>query len=292
SSIPDFDTAMPAKSGPSKDPLRAELYSTPLHFYKPTELMSVPWVANHSKECKGVPLMGKFCYSSTNFMLLGMALAQYAGVDNWAALNQTVWLPDYLQGQIRFANSGAPKDVGAVPGYDRTSYNRPQGDQNNHNNWAVDGVFAGWTASNVVATAQQIADLSWELWGPSASIAPKDLVEEMIPKPLHVYGLGAFNIGLFSSGQKGALGKGYGHLGATYGYQSIVGFFPAQNISLAVATNIETDKQVQTPDTMCFAYNAVAGVLMNKTFECTFEVVGYYGGRCTCTEKPKPVLIV
>ena len=37
----------------------------------------------------------------------------------------------------------------------------------------VDGVFAGWTASNVVATAQQIADLSWELWGPSASIAPK-----------------------------------------------------------------------------------------------------------------------
>lgn len=32
-----------------QDPLRAELYTTPNHFYKPTELMSVPWVANHSK---------------------------------------------------------------------------------------------------------------------------------------------------------------------------------------------------------------------------------------------------
>ena len=31
-----------------------------------------------------MPLMGKFCYSSTNFMLLGMALAQYAGAPRTA----------------------------------------------------------------------------------------------------------------------------------------------------------------------------------------------------------------
>lgn len=34
----------------SQDPLRAKLYSEPTHFYKPTELMSVPWVAGHSKD--------------------------------------------------------------------------------------------------------------------------------------------------------------------------------------------------------------------------------------------------
>jgi hypothetical protein len=28
------------------------------------------------------------------------------------------------------------------------------------------------------------------------------------------------------------------------GYQSIVGFFPELNVSVAIATNIETDKQV------------------------------------------------
>eukprot|EP00438_Fugacium_kawagutii_P029155 Skav216174 [mRNA] locus=scaffold2249:58985:67689:+ [translate_table: standard] len=100
----------------------------------------------------------------------------------------------------------------------------------------VDGVFAGWTASNVVATAEQVADLSWEIWQ-QHSIAPKEFVDQMIPQVMRIYGLG----------------KGYGHLGATYGtwaavpelggYQSIVGFFPELNVSVAIATNIETDKQ-------------------------------------------------
>eukprot|EP00913_Durusdinium_trenchii_P016551 g15556.t1 len=121
SSIPDFDTATPSKGGGiSKDPLRAELYTTPNHFYKPTELMS------------------------------------------------------------------------------------------------VEGVFAGWTASNVVATAAHIADLSWEIWK-EHSLAPEALVKQMIPSAMHIYGMGAFNVGLFSGGVRGPLGQGYGHLGATYG---------------------------------------------------------------------------
>jgi len=285
SSIPDFDTAQPAKTGISKDPLRAELYRQADHFYEPAELMSVPWVAGHTKECSSHIIIGKFCYSSTNFMLLGLALAQHAGVENWSDLNQTKFLPEYLQGQIRFANEGTPKDIGAVPGYDRTSYNRQPGDLSNHNNWQVDGVFAGWTASNVVATSAQIADLAWEIWGPPSSVAPKELTDQMIPQHMHIYGLGAFNVGLFSAGQSGKLGVGYGHLGATYGYQSIVGFFPELNISIALATNIETDKQVQTPDALCFSYNAVAGLILNKTFHCTFKTMGYYGGRCKCSEQ-------
>ena len=60
-------------------------------------------------------------------MLLGLALAQATGVDNWLDFNQTKLLPEYLQGQIRFANHGSPKTAGAVPGYDRTSYNRAPG---------------------------------------------------------------------------------------------------------------------------------------------------------------------
>ena len=31
-------------------------------------------------------------------------------VENWSDLNQTKFLPEYLQGQIRFANEGTPKD--------------------------------------------------------------------------------------------------------------------------------------------------------------------------------------
>ena len=31
-------------------------------------------------------------------------------VEHWSDLNQTKFLPEYLQGQIRFANKGTPKD--------------------------------------------------------------------------------------------------------------------------------------------------------------------------------------
>jgi hypothetical protein len=30
-------------------------------------------------------------------------------VENWSDFNQTALLPEYLQGKIRFANSGSPK---------------------------------------------------------------------------------------------------------------------------------------------------------------------------------------
>eukprot|EP00416_Gambierdiscus_australes_P044541 CAMPEP_0171119178 /NCGR_PEP_ID=MMETSP0766_2-20121228/96581_1 /TAXON_ID=439317 /ORGANISM="Gambierdiscus australes, Strain CAWD 149" /LENGTH=89 /DNA_ID=CAMNT_0011581817 /DNA_START=1 /DNA_END=267 /DNA_ORIENTATION=+ len=89
----------------------------------------------------------------------------------------------------------------------------------------------------------------------------------MIPDPYGIYGLGAFNVG-FETGHLPPLGTGYGHLGATYGYQSIVGFFPALNMSLAVATNIETDNQVQPADALCLSFNAIAGMYLNKTFNC------------------------
>ena len=123
----------------SKDPLRSELYSDPRHFYSPVELMSVPWVAGHAGDCKSPSiLMGKFCYSSTNFMLLGMALAQATGVDSWTELDQTEFLPKSLQKKLIFANSGSPKDAGTVPGYDRTDYNRQPGNLSNHNNWEAE----------------------------------------------------------------------------------------------------------------------------------------------------------
>eukprot|EP00439_Symbiodinium_sp_Y106_P081548 s325_g20.t1 len=45
-----------------EDPLRAELYRQADHFYEPAELMSVPWVAGHTKECSSHMIFGKFCH--------------------------------------------------------------------------------------------------------------------------------------------------------------------------------------------------------------------------------------
>jgi CubicO group peptidase (beta-lactamase class C family) len=286
--VPDFDTATPSSSEGMKDPLRAQLYKIPDHLDTPTELMSEPWVAHRWNNCKKWGKMGGFCYSSTNFVLLGLVLAQHANVVDWKDLDQKAILPQYLQKEVVFAKDGTPVSYGSARGYDRTSYNMPAGEHNDHDNGDVKGVFAGWTASNLVASAAAMANLTWEIYG-AYSLAPKEYVDQMIPpkpsmlRPFSIYGLGTFNLGM-ETGQKGAYGEGYGHLGATYGYQSISGYFPALNISLAIATNIETDDQVQPSDAVCFVYNAVASAMLNQKITCTFEPRGYFGGTCTCDQ--------
>ncbi|CAE8630245.1 unnamed protein product, partial [Polarella glacialis] len=287
SGVPDFDTATPSRDGgESKDPLRTMLYDAPDLFDSPTELMKVSWVAGHWKDCK--PFSSKFkafCYSSTNFMLLGLVLAGQASSETWSSFDQSIHLPASLRKELIFANRGAPKDYGTAHGYDRTSYNRPRGDDNDHDNWGVDGVFAGWTASNIVATSSTVAHLAWEIFGPPQGIAPKEFVDQMIPSASEFYGLGAFNLGSFTGHKGGPLGVGYGHLGATYGYQSIAGYFPELNIAMAIATNIETDTQAQPADAFCLAYNAVAGAALGKNFSCSFDAAGYFGGSCKCQEQ-------
>jgi len=294
SGIPDFDTANPNfTSGISRDPLRAVLYSAPDHSDTPPQLMGVPWVAHKFRECEPFPGMNfsKFCYSSTNFMLLGLALAAKAGESSWSALDQSAFLPPAVRGDVRFANRGSPRNLDAVHGYDRTSYNMPKGEHSDHDNWEVSGVFSGWTASNLVATPAAVAELTWQIFGPPKGVAPEEFVDKMIPGPMAIYGLAAFNIG-FQTGHAGsALGVGYGHLGATYGYQSVTGYFPELNIVLSIATNIETDDQAQPSDALCLAYNAVAGILQGRVYSCQYAAMGYYGGRCVCKQAATDIVV-
>eukprot|EP00930_Biecheleria_cincta_P042487 TRINITY_DN29236_c0_g1_i1.p1 TRINITY_DN29236_c0_g1~~TRINITY_DN29236_c0_g1_i1.p1 ORF type:complete len:448 (+),score=69.59 TRINITY_DN29236_c0_g1_i1:144-1487(+) len=294
--VPDFDRAQPAMSGkPAKDPLRAKLYAEPDRMWSPLELTTVPWVAGQWNKCRWHPFIGKFCYSSTNYILLGLVLEANAGNSSaWQSFQQSSFLPPELKDAILFADKGAPKDYGAVHGYDRTSYNMASG-HNNHDNYNVSGVFAGWTASNVVADAPAVARLAWEIFGPPSSVAPKRYVDQMVPSRTQLYGLGAFNLGFFTGHAKmlrnSALGHGWGHLGATYGYQSVAGYFPELNIAMAIATNIETDTQQQPAHALCYAYNGVAKVLLGKNFVCSFTAAGYYGGKCTCKTAEESLMV-
>merc|ERR1712226_859855 len=75
----------------------------------------------------------------------------------------------------------------------------------------------------------------------------------------------------------------YGHLGATYGYDSIFGYAPHINVGIAVATNIETPTQTQPSDGFCRAYNRVKNYLKHEPVEtCTYRTLSYYGGVCKC----------
>merc|ERR1711862_1044451 len=108
------------------------------------------------------------------------------------------------------------------------------GQHANHDDWKVSGVFSGWTASDIVTSAAGVSNLTWEVYGPPASIVPKEFGQKMIPDDKSVYGLATFNLDRVT-GQTGKYGKAYGHLGATYGYQSVTAYFPKLEFAITIA---------------------------------------------------------
>uniref|UniRef100_A0A7S0EMW5 Beta-lactamase-related domain-containing protein n=1 Tax=Phaeocystis antarctica TaxID=33657 RepID=A0A7S0EMW5_9EUKA len=294
SGVPDFDTAQPFPRPPT-DAFRAEVYAKPTHDWGPAGLINQSWVATGS--LKFTP-GEKTQYSSTNFVLLGLLLAQLTGASTWDAYEQRSLLDPLpaarraLYRQLTFAVHGAPANQTNVHGYDRTSYNggdpaaRPGRDV-----WKVSGVYGGWTASDVTASVADIARFGYDLYGTRppqllsaasrAIMVPPEVPQGSLRFP---YGFAAFNLSGMISGRPsdGPYRTAYGHLGATYGYQSILAYYPGADVAISVASNIEQDTQVQPSDTLCSAYNAVLPVLTPAAEEqCAFASTGYFGG-CAC----------
>jgi len=128
SGIPDFDTALPFPP-PPVDPLRATIYANPAHIFSPEELLSQPWVATGKLNFTPGTCDRKHygnCYSSTNFVLLGLILAQHSGAESWEKFEQISAMPEYVQKELKntaFAVSSPPSSFTAVHGYDTTDYN-------------------------------------------------------------------------------------------------------------------------------------------------------------------------
>lgn len=57
------------------------------------------------------------------------------------------------------------------------------------------------------------------------------------------YGLATFNLTHLTPNE-----TAYGHLGATYGYQSVLVYIPSLELSIAIGTNLERDRQDQPQD--------------------------------------------
>merc|ERR1712014_474358 len=114
----------------------------------------------------------------------------------------------------------------------------------------------------------------------------------MIPEK-SFYGLASQNVGLMGiTGGKGAYRTAYGHLGATYGYDSIFAYNPILDVGISVATSIETNTQTQPSDAFCHVYNRVKNYIMKAPVEtCTYKVYGYYGGQCICKVAESQILV-
>eukprot|EP00754_Rhynchopus_humris_P040234 Rhum_TRINITY_DN23289_c0_g1::Rhum_TRINITY_DN23289_c0_g1_i1::g.177627::m.177627/K01286/E3.4.16.4; D-alanyl-D-alanine carboxypeptidase len=282
SGVPDFDTATPGKK--MTDSFRAFIYKHPHTAFSPYQLMDVPWVrTGHLLYPPGT----KQSYSSTNFMLLGLIAASQEGEWTWDKYDQKTPIPEDLKAdfaETHFAVHGAPSEYTDVHGFDRTTYNGQSGKGQGVDVWDIEGVFAGWTASDIVAPVSNMANLAYFIYGPDERLIAKKYQDMMIPTD-GFYGLATFNLtwqlGKYAQ-QHGH--RSYGHLGATYGYQSVVSYHPELEFSLAVASDIETDFQTQPSMGLCLAFNLVMANMTDTPLHCEYKVSGYYGGDCNCTE--------
>ena len=233
SGVPDYDTAKPDEHNRSKsvDPFRATCYSQPTKDYAPLELLAVPWVHKGALDFSPGTDMD---YSSTNFILLGLLLAAHSGSASWEAFDQGSFRPAALvregfMARSQYAVTGAPSRFTPVRGYDRTSYNGHTGDAVPGTDVGdVHGVFAGWSASDLVAPVQDVADLCHAIYAVSPATDASQLVTggdvRMMTNSSHFYGFATFLLPGYSGQptdgpQYGAPDYGtiYGHLGATYG---------------------------------------------------------------------------
>jgi len=288
SGVPDYDTATPFPT--MDDPFRAEAYATPSIEYTPAKLLNVSWVATGSLTFAPG---SQFHYSSTNFVLLGLLLAELHGADSWDEWDQGCLLDALpparraMYSRTSFAVHGPPSRYTGVHGYDRTTYNggnsslRPGTDVSD-----IAGVYGGWTASDVTASTADIARFSYDLYGAAAPqlLSPESQAVMVPDASSHgQYGFATFQLsGLTGQSALSPLFKAYGHLGATYGYQSVEAYFPAIDVSLAIASNIETDHQTQPSYAACYAYQALVAAATNTTeAKCTYGS-GSYFGKCNC----------
>ena len=288
SGIPDYDTATPSMS--KLDPFRAEVYSAPGTAYPPARLLNLSWVAYGRLQFSPG---SEFAYSSTNFILLGLLLAALTRSPRWSAFDQATVLAPLPERQqrlyraMRFALRGTPHAWDAVEGFDRTSYNGAKASARpGHDVSAIAGVFGGWTASDLVAPVSDVARFGYDLYGLQGTrLLDADFLQLMTHFDVNsYYGFAAFNLGFQISGQSsgGPYFAAYGHLGATYGYQSVLAYFPGIDASLAVATNIETDNQAQPASAACIAYNVLLAELTGRdTSRCAYHAREYFG-RCDC----------
>lgn len=282
SGVPDYDTATPSRGNSTPtDSFRADCYAHPSRAFSPQALISVPWARTGALlfrpgHCPRYKYYN--CYSSTNYVLLGLLLASHAGADSWEEYAQASGLRPAVAdfANLSFAVAGPPAAWTPVVGYDETHYN---GNDHPIEVSQVVGVFGGWTASDIVLTAADAATLAFDVYGPEYRLVSKRLVELMYAASATTgYGLATFNLTRLTPND-----VAYGHLGATYGYQSIVAYAPALQLALAIGTNIETDYQTQPSETFCYVYNTAKAILLGRPLpRCSFKPGYFFSGECIC----------
>lgn len=182
-------------------------------------------------------------YSSTNYVLLGLVLANHANASSWDRFDQRSWIP--ASSSSSFPNMYYPvhgqcRNFTSATGTD--NHSTMHGYQTNWGlSWNESDVYdmsctQGWTCGNLVAPTADVAEFFWTLLGPPSQGANAMLKESTLKEMLTFksdtyfdsstffgYGLGMMN---FTSMDWGFADGGafHGHNGLTYGFGAQSGY--------------------------------------------------------------------
>jgi len=228
-------------------------------------------------------------YCSTNYILLGMVLANHRTTSTqWQAYDQTTVFPPSVRKTFNsstFVDKGACSAYTPVHGIMAPSYYDPDA-KGDTDVWNV-SCTGGWTAGNYIGSALDVAKFTYDLYGPEAKIVSKEsqahLINFTAPNSHHkFYGMGTFSLDWTASTETANI-TGYGHVGDTYGYQSQTTYFPDLDFVITVATNVESASQAQPAEATCKVYHAIVAAMERRPDpKCTFEVPHRFIGKCLC----------
>ncbi len=202
--------------------------------WQPHEIVSYA-VARPAAFAPGEP--GRWGYSNTNYILLGMIIEQASGSSLSQQLRSRIIEP--LQLQNTFLESYEEIPGGIVRGYlgseDYTDLN----------------LSFAWAAGGMVSNAEDLGRFSQALFG--GQLLGQHALSQMLTfttlnhygSSQPIYGLGmmqdivSYGATLEGSGRpaNAAFGGVWGHTGALTGYRSAMGYLHEQGITIVVATN-------------------------------------------------------
>jgi D-alanyl-D-alanine carboxypeptidase len=246
SGIPDFDN----------DASRQYQFDHPVEDLGPVKEMSFVFGKNFS--CTP-GTCGQ--YSSSNYELLGLLLAQQAGKQSWDDYSQAEGLPVFPEmTSTVFAVHGPCSQYTSVHGY------------SNAQSPPVD-VFDvsctnGWTCGNLISNAADAAFFVRALLGKGERILTSRTQSEMFKfKPLTrdwstglPYGLGIMDIG-YEDGM--APGEFVGHGGETYGFNAFTAYVKSHDFGISVVANSENTNI--TKQLIANAYSTVVQALSRQS---------------------------
>lgn len=188
-------------------------------------------------------------YSSTGYVVLGFLLLNHAGT-GWDASRTPLYEASVLPSRDSSDFSATLWAIhGTLASYAMPDHPVAHGYQPYSADWPWPfggdvynvSATAGWTCGNLIATAANCARFARALYGPSYSVVSGESVAAMTR--LAPLGIDSWNYGMGTMALPGSTANSpyYGHGGATYGFNSYVGYNEAHDFSVAIVTNLELD---------------------------------------------------